>query len=240
MTQVKEDKRLKKNYDVVILDRSGSMESIKDVTRKGFNEQIQSLQDLAKKYVDQEFYATLITFSDTADIVFLNEKVDKLYELEEKDYQPRGFTALFDAIKVAIDEILKEAGDELKEDNDTVDAAVSITVLTDGEENRSSKENCEKVPGLIKELRGTGKWTFVYIGANQDVEAMAKRMNVDVSNTMAFNSTTIGTKGVMDTSKIARNAYYSKRASGKALDLGYFVDEDGKKMEVKEDSEEIK
>ena len=234
--EVKEDKRLKKNYDVLILDRSGSMDWVKDVTRQGFNEQVQDMQDLVKKYADQEFLVTLITFAGDIDTVFLNEKVDNLNELKEKDYQPRGSTALFDAIKVAIDEIKKEAGDELKEDNDTVDAAVSITILTDGDENSSSQENCEKVPGLIKELRETGKWTFSLIGANIDVEAMAKRANIAATNTMSFNATAGGTKGAFKTSSVAKGAYYGKRATGQSLDADYFVDKNGKKMDAKEDN----
>ena len=237
---VKEDKRLKKNYNVFILDKSGSMESVAKETREGFNEQVQELKENADKYSDQEFYATFITFNGTAELIFLNEKVSELYELKEDDYVPGGTTALFDALNLGLTKVVDDLGDELKEDNSVVDAAVSVVVMTDGYENTSSYANINKVPGMIKELQGTGKWTFAYIGANQDVEAMAKKMNIPVSNTMAYTSDQNGTKRAFAAMRMSSESYYSKRSkgiSGQSLQNTFFEDEDGKKITADEDKD---
>ena len=168
------------------------------------------------------------------------QEVSKLQELNEGDYQPDGSTALFDAIALGIEQVKNDAGDELHADNDTVDAAVSVTIITDGWENASSEENKKKVPGLIKELQSTGKWTFAYIGANHDVEAVANSMNIPVANTAVYKSTVNGTKHAFAAMRSASGSYYGKRAkgiSGVDLQNTFFETEDGEKIEI-EDSDD--
>ena len=66
-----------------------------------------------------------------------------------------------------------------------------VTVITDGYENASQHWSGPQIKSLVEELRHEG-WTFTYIGANQDVEAVAGSMGI--RNTLAFEETEEGTK----------------------------------------------
>jgi len=243
MAQVKEDKRLKKNYSVLVLDKSGSMSYVADATKKGFNEQVQELKLNADKFKDQEFYATFVTFNSSPELVFLNEKVEELYELKEDVYKPAGTTAMFDAIGMAIEEVIKDLGDELDDDNNTVNAAVNVIIMTDGQENASSKQNLKKVPGLIKELQTTGKWTFALIGANIDIDELAARINIPTENAVSYTSNVTGTKKAFATMRQASNSYHDRRTrgiTGQALQESFFTNDEGEKMvaDIEEDDED--
>ena len=54
---------------------------------------------------------------------------------------------------------------------------------------------------MVEELRHEG-WTFTYIGANQDVEAVAGSMGI--RNTLSFDTTDEGTKEMFQKDIIAR------------------------------------
>jgi len=230
----KKDNRLKKTYNVIVLDKSGSMESVRDATRVGFNEYVQEMKKVAKKHVDQEFYASLITFNSSSDIIFFNMPVDEIDELKEKDYCPSGSTAMWDAIGVAIDSMEKDIHDELVE-NDIVDAKVVVNIFTDGYENASSEENRKIVPSRKKELEKSGNWVFSFIGTDIDVEKEALKMGIAHGSSVSYNKTAIGTRSAFVGSVQAMDSYACKRTSGMSdqlLNENYYTNPDGSKIDL--------
>ena len=92
-------------------------------------------------------------------------------------------------------------------DNDQV----IVTIVTDGYENASKEYNGKAIKALVDELKSEG-WIFAYVGANQDVEAVAAK--ISITNVMNFDATSQGT--VMMSSKLAsaRSRLFDRIADG--------------------------
>ncbi len=140
----------------LVVDRSGSMHSVADDT-KG------SVQNLIQTQKQQEGQAslTLIQFDheyqvihDCADLQTVDE------EAFAKQYQPRGSTALVDAIGRTIINMSNKI--ETMEQKPT---KVIVAVVTDGFENASREFTTEKVKQLVEEKQNLG-WEFIFLGAD--------------------------------------------------------------------------
>lgn len=170
---------MKKQKTIVnfILDKSGSMSSVKESTISGFNEYITTLKKDTKS--DYEFTFTL--FDTEVKIPVKSVEILKVKDLNNETYSPDGFTALYDAVCKTIKGV-----DENKKQK------VIAIIMTDGQEN-SSKEYTEvQMKALIEEREKKGNWTFVYLGANQDSYAVAQNYGIQHGNITNFNATAKG------------------------------------------------
>lgn len=52
-----------KIFNLIILDESGSMQSIKQPTIDGFNETVQTIKGIQQQHPEEEHYITLVTFN---------------------------------------------------------------------------------------------------------------------------------------------------------------------------------
>lgn len=170
----------------LLLDRSGSMQSVQQETVSGVNNFIKEQASL-----DGECKLTLIQFdSENPQEIIQNAvpmKSAKLLTIET--FAPRGQTPLIDAMATAID----TAGDRLSKivEEDRPEHVVFV-VVTDGLENASKKLTKEQLFEKVKLQTDTYGWKFVYLGANQDATAvgrdigilMAGAANYDVQNTV--------------------------------------------------------
>lgn len=166
-----------------ILDRSGSMETIRETVISGFNEYINGLKTSKAK---KNLLFSLTTF-DTMGIEhpYTAVPISDVKPLTRRTFQPRAGTPLYDAAVNTIEDISTKV--EPKQ-------PVLVVIMTDGEENSSSEhdENCFK--DLVDKLKAKGNWTFVFMGANQDAWGNAAKFGFDAGNTMQWASTTEGTK----------------------------------------------
>ena len=172
-------------YNLIILDRSGSMCSIRKEAIAGVNETIGSIRATARKNPDSKQYVSLLLFCGcTINYVYENCESSQVKEFSAADYEPCCSTPLYDAIGnscTTLHKLLK--GDP--------DANVSVTIITDGYENASKEWNHQSIASLIKMYRNEG-WLFAYIGADHDVEKVA--MQININNTLRFEKSTEGTK----------------------------------------------
>ena len=190
-----------KVYNLIILDESGSMESIKNATISGFNELVQTIQGLEKQYPEQKHYISLVTFNGLGIKIHLDKQpVSSLSQINEKTYQPNSMTPLYDAMGI---HILKLRVDLAGMEN----VNVLVTILTDGEENASREFSGAQVKKIIEEQKSQG-WTFTYIGANQDVEKVAA--SISITNTMQFNANEADVKAMFAREKASRSRYSEK------------------------------
>jgi uncharacterized protein YegL len=196
-----------KTYVAFILDKSGSMQRIKDSIISGFNEHIQTLTTEGKDgtYV----LASLVLFSDNVEVPFFNSSVFSLREMDENSYKPLGSTAMYDAVGYTIDRLGKESNF-----NDPNNSYL-LMVFSDGEENASRVWNGVRLAEKIQELQKTGRWTITYVGANQDLAKVSKTLNIDYSNTLMFDADTEGTKKMMPSSAVGLVNYMKNRKQGK-------------------------
>ncbi len=196
-------------YNVIILDESGSMQSIKSSVINGFNEIIQSIHNEASKDNELEQWLTFFSFNGNG----LKEqlpltRVAEPVLLSDKNYRPDFLTPLYDAIGIVCNKV--RATTEKDEQ-----AKVLLTILTDGEENSSTEYNYEAVRSMISELKEKG-WYFTYIGTEHDVRHVSLSLNIKSS--LSFNKNSKGVSDFIAREKLSRSNFYDKIRSGKLID----------------------
>lgn len=165
-------------HNLVILDESGSMDSIKSLIINGFNELVQTVKGIEEQFPDQEHLISMVSFNALNNkILHFIDPVSKLDSINDSTYNPASMTPLFDAMGFSISKLKQYL--EGKENY-----SVLVTILTDGEENASKEYNGTAIKNLVEELKQQN-WTFTYIGADHDVEKMAAKMNI--YNSMSFD-----------------------------------------------------
>ncbi len=207
-----------KVYNLIILDESGSMESIKQGTIDGFNELMQSIKHSMKENPEISQYVNFFSFNGAG----IKEQLplsnaENLRYLSDARYKPDHMTPLYDAIGYSVNKLRgaleKETG-----------YSVLVTILTDGEENASKEYSFEAIGSLINDLRTKG-WVFTYIGANHDVQATAISLNIN--NHLHFQATEEETKLMFEKNTSSRQRYMNRIKTGKVdLQSGYFQDEE--------------
>ena len=188
-------------FNLIIIDESGSMQSIKKAAIDSVNETIQTIRSAQRKHDEQEHYVSLVAFNDDVKTIYECVPVNEVNELTAETYQPDCCTALYDAMGISLSALRKKVAE---------DDMVLVTVVTDGYENASKEYNGKAVKALIDELKAKG-WVFAYMGANQDVEAVAA--SISITNTLRFNATSAGVQGMAGIVNRSRERLYTCMAS---------------------------
>lgn len=189
-------------FNVIILDKSGSMESIRQAAVDGFNETLAGIKKAQEKYAEsQEHFVSLLTFCDCEKkYVFDKVPVAKARKLTLDDYEPCCCTPLYDAMGLTLTTMRNHV-------RKVDDAVVVVTIITDGYENASKEYTGAAVKKLVEELKGEG-WTFTYMGANQDSVEVA--FNLSIRNSRNFEATSSGTARVMGKDTSTRMNFFGK------------------------------
>ena len=188
-------------HNLIILDESGSMESIKPSIIQGFNEIVQTVKGIVKEFPEQEHFISLVTFNGIGQkILHFIDPVSKLESIDEKRYQPNASTPLYDAIGFSFAK-LRQVVENLADYN------VLVTILTDGEENASKEYTGVAIKKLIEELK-LNRWTFTYIGADHDVEKFAA--SISITNTIHFQKNEANMKAMFARESNSRANYSQK------------------------------
>ena len=202
-------------HNLVILDESGSMESIKKTIIQGFNEIVQTVKGIAKEYPEQEHFISLVSFNGIGNkILHYIDPVEKLELIDDSRYKPDASTPLYDAMGFSFAK-LKQVLENIKEYN------VLVTILTDGEENASKEYTGLTIKKLIEELK-LNRWTFTYIGADHDVEKFA--MSISITNTMIFQKNEADMKDMFSKEKSARERYSEKIRRNEQTNTNFYDD----------------
>ena len=210
-----------KVFNLIILDESGSMESIKKEIISGFNEVVQSVKEGARQYPEQKHYVTFVSFNSSGIKTILeNQEADKFETIDENKYIPSSATPLYDAMGFSIRRLKNMLDNEKNPYN------VLVTILTDGYENASKEYSGNAIKKLVEELK-LKNWTFTYIGTDHEVEAVA--YSIGVVNSLKFNKSSADVSDMFGKEKAARSSYYSKISKNeKDLDDFYEKEDDEK------------
>lgn len=203
-------------YNLIILDESGSMSSIREQALSGANETLQTIRAAQQENLDDHQMITFVTFDTGGRRPFVrtiidSEKIETANDLIPDQYQPYGGTPLYDGMGLsitALKELIKE-GDH-----------VLVTVITDGFENSSHIYSAEMIKELVESLTSHG-WVFTYIGANQDSEQTADGLGI--RSTMDFQASVQGSAMMWNKMRSSSREYYKKirrqKLYGEAIDF---------------------
>lgn len=205
-----------KVYNLIILDESGSMGSIKDMIISGFNEVVQTVKGVAEQFPEQEHRISFVSFNGIAVKTHLeNELVTELELIDGSKYRPSASTPLFDAMGESLSKL------QLLTDKEQ-DYNVLVTILTDGMENASKEYNGASIKKMVDEL-SLKNWTFTYIGADHDVESFAA--SISIKNTMRFNKNAADMNRMFDREKNSRMTYSYKIRGKEDTSANFYTDE---------------
>lgn len=156
------DKKPNDEMDIIfIMDRSGSMTGFSEDTIGGFNSFIEK-----EKEKDINTYVTTILFDNDYEILYERKEINKVEKLTEKEYWPRGSTALLDAIGKTITSFERK-----------IDGKALVVIMTDGYENASVEFSKKQ----IKEMIDKHDWEFIYLGAEIDSYSEASQFGFSKS-----------------------------------------------------------
>jgi hypothetical protein len=168
MTKTKQ--KIKATDIIVVLDRSGSMDSIGQSTVDGFNSFIKE-----QRAAEGEANLTLVQFDNQYQVDYSNLDIKHVKDLIlGETFVPRAMTALYDAIGRTIAEV--------KTKNDVV-----MVIITDGMENASREFNRDGVFKSIEAKKKAG-WNFLFLAANQDAIKAGGDMGISAKNAMTYNA----------------------------------------------------
>ncbi len=168
----------------IVLDRSGSMSSVREATIAGFNAFIRSQRE-----VTGDVSVKLLQFDDQYEVVF-DKPLPDVPELTQDHFVPRGMTALFDAQGKTIIDLGAELAAMPESERPS---RVIVMTLTDGIENASKEYSVEKIASLIHHQTNVYKWDFVFLGANQDAIHTAASMAIPRDSSLTYRSSRAGT-----------------------------------------------
>jgi len=158
----------------VVIDRSGSMQSIRDDAIGGFNTFLKDTKGAGQKW--------WVWLFDTQGIDLIQDGVasSKVEELSASNYVPRASTPLYDAVGKAIAKAKEVRKTKLN----------ILMVLTDGKENSSTEWSAKAVKHELTRLADEENWQviFVAVGAEAWDESARFDMGVVIRNTRSKKS----------------------------------------------------
>jgi hypothetical protein len=200
-------------HNLIIIDESGSMESIKKSIISGFNETVQTIKGIEKQFPDQKHTISMVSFNGLGQkVLHFTDPVSKLKAIDDSSYKPDSMTPLYDAIGFSVTKL------KLFLENKT-SYNVLVTIMTDGEENASREYSGQTIKKMIDDLK-QNNWTFTYIGTDHDVEKFAN--SISITNTMVWQKTTKGTSDMFVRENEARKMYSMKIRNKQSVTDDYF------------------
>jgi hypothetical protein len=193
----------------IVLDRSGSMQSIKDDTIGGFNAFLAE-----QKAVPGEATISLVQFDNVYEVVYGGMALSQAPELTAKTFVPRGSTALLDAIGRTIN----QTGERLAVMPESErPSKVIFVILTDGYENASQEFTATQINQMIQQQRDTANWEFVFLGANQDAITTASQLGIQAGNAMSYAASPVGTRAAFKS--VAKNLGKVRRKEAASMNF---------------------
>ena len=192
-------------YNLIIVDESGSMSGLEQVTISGINETIATIKKAQEDFADkQQHFLTLVCFDERGGVVPpVRTHIDAMpisNVSEFHDYRPNGCTPLFDAMGQS----LTRLHERIKDDEN---ATAVVTVITDGLENASREWSGKALRDLIERLKEEG-WTFSYMGSCHDVEEVTRRLSID--HVVEFDHDAVGAANTWHRDSSSKLAHFRR------------------------------
>jgi Mg-chelatase subunit ChlD len=163
---------------IFVIDQSGSMSGLEDDTIGGFNSMLEK-----QRNEDGVCHISTVFFDNSSDVIHNRRNISTVEPLTRKDYTPGGSTALLDALGDAINhtvKVQKMLADDERADN------VIFVIITDGEENSSTRFSARKVKQMISHEQEKYGWEFIFLGANIDAVKTAGHYGIKANRACNF------------------------------------------------------
>lgn len=161
----------------LVVDRSGSMQSVREDAEGGVNSFLESQAD-----EPGDTLLTLVQFDDVHEFVKRGEPIE---DAGKYHLHPRGMTALLDAVGHSIN----ETGRRLAAmPQDQRPGLVVFAVMTDGLENASREFTRQQIKEMIEHQQTVYSWQFSFLGANQDAFTEAGAIGIDRAGTATYSA----------------------------------------------------
>lgn len=162
-----------------LIDRSGSMYSIKSDMEGAYNSFIEAQQKMEGKCTaslhqfdggDKDWYNTLYSFKPVQDVPQLV-------------LDPRGCTPLLDAVGKTINNL----GASLRDlPEDARPGKVIVIIITDGEENASKELSISQIKDMVTHQQDVYDWQFVFLGANFDAIGEGRKLGFKAGTSLSY------------------------------------------------------
>lgn len=210
-----------------ILDRSGSMEPLREAAIAAFNQFVKSQRDAPGRA-----RLTLVQFDDAYEVPVPAAELPLVPELTAATYVPRGSTALLDAIG----RTLQETNRRLQAQPETEKPAkVIFAIFTDGQENASRQYTQAHISDLIRLYRDEKGWEFLFLAANQDAIATAAALHMDTHLSGTVSSSPTGVKSTA--AAFSRKVRSMRLRSSAMMDTTALEDEAKSMSEIVQEEE---
>jgi len=202
---------------IVVLDRSGSMSSIKDDIEGGLRtfveeQKANGLDTRFSLYQFDEFYEPVV-------------ECKPMSEVGDFKLMPRGSTALWDAIGRTINAVGQRLSNTPEGDRP---AKVVLLILTDGAENASKEFGSAKIREMIEHQKSKYQWQVLFMGSNQDAALTGRSIGLSTMDCMSFSNKARGpAMGLGDTS-----ANITGYLRGATVSASYSVDQKTKQDDL--------
>ena len=193
---------------ILIADRSGSMTNIKSDAEGGINAFIKEQQKEGSANL------TFVEFDDHVDAVY---KQTDIKEAKDYDLQPRGMTALYDAIGATL----------ANADSISTTGKKIVVIVTDGGENSSKEWTQQMVFDRIDSLKESG-WDFLFLAAGQDAMGVGMSLGMIAGETVNFAATSVGTQAAYAVASTYTSSLRGGMSKSAVMDM---IDDEVDKMD---------
>lgn len=188
-----------------LLDRSGSMQSIKADTEGGFDAFIAE-----QRTTGGTCRVTLAQFDTDYDVVYAARPIADVPRL---DLAPRGMTALLDSMgRLIIDAGRELAGLPEAERPGTV----LVGIMTDGQENSSREWTHAAIKALVEQQTRDYDWQFLYLGADQDAIEVGASVGIAAGRSLTYGRGQVAPAMAAMSANVS--AYRTARSAGRSAD----------------------
>jgi len=189
----------------MVIDRSGSMQSIRTDAEGGINSFIEQ-----QKLEPGEALLTLVQFDTEYEFVHSGTLIKQVSAFA---LVPRGSTALLDAVGRAINETGARLAAMSEADRP---ALVVFVIVTDGQENSSREFTRDKIREMIEHQQSVYKWQFTFLAANQDAFAEGASMGIAQDGIAAYSMSKV--RGTYDAAAKKVSRMRKSSSEGVAVD----------------------
>ncbi len=198
-----------KTYIGMVIDRSGSMNSIRDQTIDGINtfinEQRASGEDIVVSYAQ---------FDDVYELVYDSVGLEFVPAITRETFVPRSMAALNDAIGKTINHVASYIAAQPDADRPN---KVVMVIVTDGQENASRNFTSGAIRELVTDKQSNHDWQFVFLAANQNAVLTGRDYGIRAGSSMNYAANTVGVKHVFTAAANQVESYSRGLTSGVAF-----------------------